>query len=86
MLPEYQGQGCARLLIKHGLDVVDAAGARAELEATPQGKPVYERYSFREIDQIVLHLEEYGHNGTQITTCMIRDVQATRPDKNLGQG
>ena len=54
---------------------MDAAGARAELEATPQGKPIYDRYGFREVDQIVFELEGYGHQGTQITTCMIRDVQ-----------
>ncbi len=71
------------MLIKHGLNVVDTVGARAELEATPQGKPVYERYGFREIDQIVLQLKDYDHEGTQITTCMIRDVQASRSDQTL---
>ena len=68
------------MLIKFGLGIVDAAGARAELEATPQGKPIYDRYGFREVDQIVFELEGYGHQGTQIMTCMIRDVQTGSTD------
>ena len=80
VLPEYQGQGCGRMLIKSGLEIVDAAGARAELEATPQGKPVYERYGFKEVDEIVFELEDYGSKGTQITTCMMRDLQMANID------
>ena len=63
------------MLIKSGLEIVDAVGARAELEATPHGKPVYARYGFREVDEIVFELESYGSEGKQITTCMIREGQ-----------
>ena len=63
------------MLIKFGLDIVDGLGARAELEATPHGKPVYERYGFREIDEIVFDMEMYGGEGRQVTTCMVRDAQ-----------
>ena len=66
------------MLIKSGLKSVDAAGARAELEATPQGKLVYERYGFREVDEIVFELEGYGSEGRQVTTCMMRDVQLAK--------
>ena len=79
MLPEYQGQGCGGILIRSGLEIVDAACARAELEATPQGKPVYERYGFEEVDEMVFKLEEYGSKGTQVSTCMIRDLQTAKP-------
>ena len=78
VLPEYQGQGCGRMLIMSGLEIVDAAGARAELEATPYGKPVYERYGFRKLDEIVFELEKYGSEGRQVTTCMMRDVQMAK--------
>lgn len=78
MLPEYQGQGCGRTLIKSGLEIVDAAGARTELEATPQGKLVYERYGFREVDEIIFELEGYGSEGRQVTTCMMRDAQLAK--------
>ena len=80
VLPEYQSQGCGRMLIKSGLEIVDAAGAKAELEATPQGKPIYERYGFKEVDAIVFELEEYGSKETQITTCMIRDLKTPGTD------
>ena len=80
VLPEFQGQGCGKMLIKHGLDIVDAKGARAELEATPHGKPVYERYHFLEVDEIIFEMEKYGSTGRQVTTCMIRDAQVTSKD------
>ena len=46
------------MLVKFGPGIVDAAGARAELEATHQGKPIYDRYGFREVDQMVFLFEE----------------------------
>ena len=71
-LPEHQGKGFGSALLEHGLKQVDAVGARAFLEATPQGHPIYERFGWRDVDEIVFELDKYGGEGVQITTCMQR--------------
>lgn len=74
-LPEYQGRGCGSQLLRHGLVAVDAQGARAWLEATPQGRRVYMEHGWRDVDAMVFDLQKYGYKGAgvQVTTCMVRD-------------
>lgn len=59
-LPEYQGKGCASMLLQSGLEKIDAKGAKTWLEATPQGQSVYAKFGWRVIDEIVFDLEKYG--------------------------
>jgi predicted GNAT family acetyltransferase len=45
--PEYRGRGFAHALVKHALDYADALGIETvKLDATEQGKPIYEALSF----------------------------------------
>jgi GNAT superfamily N-acetyltransferase len=45
--PEYRGRGFARALLKHILDYADALGIETvKLDATDQGRPIYEALSF----------------------------------------
>ena len=71
-LPEYQGKGCASLLLESNLKDVDAQGARVFLEATPQGRPLYEKLGWESIDEMVFDLSRYGVNNVQTVTCMVR--------------
>jgi hypothetical protein len=46
--PEFRGRGFAKRLLEHVLRRADAAGIRTlKLDATNQGKPLYEKYDFR---------------------------------------
>jgi GNAT superfamily N-acetyltransferase len=46
--PEFRGRGFARRLLEHVLQRADAAGIRTlKLDATDQGKPLYEEYGFK---------------------------------------
>ena len=46
--PEFRGRGFAKRLFEHVLQRADAAGIRTlKLDATEQGKPLYEKYGFR---------------------------------------
>jgi len=55
--PEWQGKGAAGKLIRWGLEKVDEKGVEAYLEASPDGKPVYEHFGFREVERLVVDLE-----------------------------
>ena len=46
--PTFARQGCARVLIEHGLQQADAAGWDVFLDASAQGKGVYERWGFEQ--------------------------------------
>lgn len=66
--PEAQGQGAARMLLQWGLQEAENAGMRVFLDATEDGRPVYEKYGFREVRQM------HFANGTVKQTCMIREA------------
>lgn len=70
--PDYQHRGCASMLIQWGLGLADRENARVYLEATPAGKGLYRRFGWEQIDEIVIHLEEYGEEGVQVTAVMMR--------------
>lgn len=45
--PQYRGRGFARALVKHALDYADGFGIETvKLDATDQGRPIYEALSF----------------------------------------
>ena len=60
------------MLIQWGIELADRDNARIYLEATSEGKGLYRRFGWEEIDKIVFQLEEYGESGTQVTSVMIR--------------
>lgn len=75
-LPEYQGKGCASMLLQAGLKKVDAESAKAWLEATPQGQTLYAKFGWKVVDEIVFDLENYGcGEWVQRTTVMERPAQ-----------
>jgi GNAT superfamily N-acetyltransferase len=48
--PSHQGRGLASKLLKWGLTRADAEGVETYLSASPEGKPMYEKYGFRSLD------------------------------------
>ena len=46
----YQGKGLGSRLLKWGLTRADAEGLEVYLSASPAGKPLYQKYGFREVD------------------------------------
>jgi len=74
-LPEYERRGLGSLLLKHGMALADADGAKTYLEASPAGFPLYRRLGWTQIDQIVTDLGQYGGSGIRTSVCMIREPQ-----------
>ncbi|KAF2964586.1 hypothetical protein GQX73_g9000 [Xylaria multiplex] len=48
--PKYHRRGAAKALLAPMLAIADAAGLRTYLEATPGGRPVYEKLGFRTVE------------------------------------
>jgi GNAT superfamily N-acetyltransferase len=60
-LPSHQGKGGAGLLIKWGIEQAEKDQIPAYLEAGVMGRPIYERYGFVQIgDLLKVGLKEFG--------------------------
>lgn len=58
--PEFQGKGAAGMLLRWGLEQADRDGVEVYLEASPEGKPIYEHFGFGELESMVIDLEGKG--------------------------
>jgi GNAT superfamily N-acetyltransferase len=58
--PNYQGKGAAGKLLRWGLERADQDGTETYLEASPDGKPIYEHFGFKEVDRLVVELKGDG--------------------------
>ena len=56
--PEYRRKGVGSLVMRWGLDHADKLGSESFVEATVEGKPLYERFGFEVVDTNELHVEE----------------------------
>ncbi|KAH8748628.1 acyl-CoA N-acyltransferase [Diaporthe sp. PMI_573] len=69
---EYQGLGAGRMLMEWGVKRADEEGARCYLDATPEGKHLYERFGFKDQTTWCFFNETYRHsfmirNATRMT-------------------
>jgi hypothetical protein len=55
--PEWQGKGAAGKLMRWGLERADEEGVETYIEASPDGKPIYEHFGFKEMERLVVDLE-----------------------------
>lgn len=70
--PAYQGKGAGGMLMQWGVNRSDEDSLECYLDATPEGKPLYEKYGFRELETLKFF------NGTYSHCFMIRDVKHAR--------
>lgn len=61
--PEAQGKGAAGMLLRWGIQKADEEGTETYLEASPDGKPIYEHFGFEEVERLVVSLEGKGETG-----------------------
>ncbi|KAL6234524.1 acyl-CoA N-acyltransferase [Aspergillus navahoensis] len=72
-LPEYQGNGVGKALLRWGMEQADRQQRRIYLEATREGYPVYEKCGWRGVERIEIDYGRWGGEGSQELTLMVRD-------------
>ncbi|EPS31099.1 hypothetical protein PDE_06054 [Penicillium oxalicum 114-2] len=72
-LPSYRGRGIGSALLEWGIAIADTLHTRIYLEATHAGLPLYRKYGWKIVEQLVLDLESYGECGQEIFTLMLRE-------------
>ncbi|XXH03829.1 ubiquinone biosynthesis monooxygenase Coq7 [Hypoxylon texense] len=76
--PKYQRKGAGKALMLPMLAIADAEGVKTYLEATPTGKPIYERLGFREVDELAFDLKELtgSSDGIYKISIMVREPRS----------
>jgi predicted N-acetyltransferase YhbS len=68
-LPQHQRKGAASLLMTEFCKQTDAEGHWGYLEASPMGRPTYERFGFETRDEFSTLVE----GGAYVNCCMVRE-------------
>lgn len=73
---EWQGKGAAGILLRWGLERADEEGVECFIEASPEGKPIYERFGWRERGRLVLDLKGRGVEEEEyVEVFMVREAK-----------
>ncbi|KAI9740151.1 MAG: hypothetical protein M1834_004729 [Cirrosporium novae-zelandiae] len=60
VLPEYQCKGIGGSLVARFVEKANELGLRAYIESTENGRALYLRHGFREVDRVTIDLGKYG--------------------------
>lgn len=74
--PSHQRQGLGTKLIAPGLEAADTAGAKAYIEASPKGLPLYLKHGWVPVDEMVIDLTPYGGEGVARQKFLMREPGA----------
>jgi GNAT superfamily N-acetyltransferase len=75
--PDHHRRGAGAMLVKYGCDKADEAGIPGYLEASQLGKPLYERFGFKELYHREFPLEKYGGTGVDRNSVMVRPAKGS---------
>ena len=78
VLPEHQGKGLSGRLLRPGLEEADKAGAQTYIEASPAGLPVYLKYGWKIVDEMVIDMRPYGGHGVEHQPFLMREPGALK--------
>lgn len=79
---QYQRLGLGRQLLAPVLRMADAEGKKAYIEASAAGKPLYEKFGWRRIDDLDVDLSAakgFENHGVHRTVLMVREPGAGGP-------
>jgi GNAT superfamily N-acetyltransferase len=74
--PAHERRGAGGMLIRWGLEEADRYHLPAYLEASDSGRPLYERHGFKARKETWFNLADYGGEGKERNTHMVRDPVA----------
>ncbi|KAL4773532.1 acyl-CoA N-acyltransferase [Aspergillus nidulans var. acristatus] len=78
--PEYQRKGIAKRLLAWGIEEAKRLGVDLWLEATEEGRPVYERAGFQHLREVKVVCEGVGESPVTFMILPPKSVQKVRED------
>ncbi len=64
------------MLIREGLSAADRDKARTYIEASPKGLGLYQKFGWKQIDDIVIDMRPHGGTGMASEKCLMREPGA----------
>lgn len=58
--PDHQRRGAGSKCLEWGTAEADRLGLVSYLESSEEGRPLYEKFGFKEVDRIVVDLSKWG--------------------------
>ncbi|KAF4976916.1 hypothetical protein FZEAL_6492 [Fusarium zealandicum] len=83
--PKHQRRGAASLLMDWGLREADRLGIPSFLEASAEGRPLYEKFGFREVKRLTIDLSVWGGPSELSFPLMLRPVGGHRARVDLDE-
>lgn len=70
--PDHKGRGAGSMLLKWGAEEADRLGLESYLEASPEGKSLYEKRGFEVLDTFVADFSKWGGPKEHGSALMLR--------------
>ncbi|KAI1131411.1 hypothetical protein F5Y10DRAFT_233608 [Nemania abortiva] len=72
---EHRRRGAGSLLVQWGTDLSESLGLQCYVQASEQGRRLYQHHGFRDVGSVQFDLSQYGLEGVEVMTEMIRIPQ-----------
>ncbi|KAJ0119219.1 acyl-CoA N-acyltransferase [Diaporthe amygdali] len=73
---QHRQRGAGSILVRWGIELSDKTGLPCYVQASEQGRRLYQQHGFEEIDTVEFNLSEYGLEGIEKMTEMTRTPSA----------
>ena len=73
--PDYHRRGIGATHLRWGSEQADEMGLPLYLEASPKGRPLYERYGYEKVADLPLDVRAHGHPKDLPHACMLRPAK-----------
>ncbi|KAL9597193.1 MAG: hypothetical protein Q9179_004345 [Wetmoreana sp. 5 TL-2023] len=71
--PAHQRKGLGSLLLREGLAAADHDNARCYIEASTKGLGLYKKLGWKECDEIIIDMRQYGGTSICSEKCLMRE-------------
>ena len=72
--PAHKRRGAGSMILRWGAEEADRLGLESYLEASPEGKPLYEKSGFVGVDDFTVDMSQWGGPESHTTVLMRRPV------------
>lgn len=72
---KHRRRGAGSLLVQWGVELSESLGLQCYVQASEQGRRLYQHHGFQDVGSVQLDLSQYGLEGIEVMTEMIRTPQ-----------
>ncbi|KAI8938838.1 hypothetical protein NX059_004701 [Plenodomus lindquistii] len=74
-LPEHERRGAGAMLVRWGCERADERGVECYVEASVVGAPLYARFGFQKVREMIVEVERFGRGEDVLLIIMVRPAK-----------